>query len=82
MKFRRDHAYLEIKLPDILMPLFDKYKAGQDSPYLFMFAERYSSEDSFNANVNIGIRILCEKVWGCKRGNNIAVTLSVIRGEL
>lgn len=67
MKFRRDHAHLEIKLPDILMPLFNKYKAGQDSPYLFMFAERYSSEDSFNANVNIGIKSLCEKSLGMQK---------------
>lgn len=82
MKFRRDHAHLEIKLPDILMPLFNKYKAGQDSPYLLMFAERYSSEDSFNANVNIGIKFYVRRVWECKRVNCIAVILSVIRGEL
>lgn len=68
MKFRRDHAYIEIRVPDILIPLFDKYKAGQDSACLFMFAERYSTEDSFNANVNIGIRNLCKKSLGLQKG--------------
>lgn len=65
MKFRRDNAHLEISIPDILLPLFDKYKATKGE-YAFMFREKYSSEDSFNANVNTGIRSFCEKSLGLK----------------
>lgn len=68
MRTRRDNAHLEIKLPDILIPIFEKYKASDDSSYLFMFADRYSTEDSFNANVNIGIRSLCKKSLGLESG--------------
>lgn len=67
MKFRRDHAHIEIKVPDILMSLFEKYKA-LEGEYMFIFKDRYSTEDSFNANVNIGIRNLCEKSLELKKG--------------
>lgn len=62
MKFRRDKAYIEIKFPEILMPIFKKYEASSDSEYLFNFAERYNGEDSFNANVNGGIRDMCKSI--------------------
>lgn len=60
MKFRRDKAYLEIRVPDILKPIFEKYKTPDDDERLFNFHERYTSEDAFNANVNGGIRRICE----------------------
>lgn len=59
---RADNAWFEIRIPDIVKPIVDKYLDKTDSEYLFSFHTRHSSYDSFNANVNIGIRQICEKV--------------------
>lgn len=61
---RRDNAYMEMRVPGIIMPLFEKYLDKTDSPFLFDFHQRMSSSDSFNANVNIGIRKICEVSLG------------------
>ena len=63
-KFRADNAYIEMKVPGILQPLFEKYRDGTSSPYLFNFHSRMSNSDSFGANVNCGIRQICEKSLG------------------
>ena len=60
-KFRADNAYIEMKVPGILMPIFNKYLDRTSSPYLFDFHCRMSSSDSFGANANCGIRQICEK---------------------
>ncbi len=65
---RVDRAYFEIRVPGILQPIIDKYLDKTGSPYLFNFHKRLSSYDSFNANVNIGIRQICEKVLGMEHG--------------
>lgn len=49
-----------MKIPGILEPLIEKYKDA-DSEYLFAFHKKLSTSDSFNANVNTGIRQICEK---------------------
>lgn len=67
---RADNAYFEMKVPNILEPIMEKYMDRTDSPYLFNFHRRHSSFDSFNANVNIGIRQICEKVLGIEHGKN------------
>lgn len=36
-KFRRDGAYLEIKIPERIIPLFNKYMDDEDSEYLLNF---------------------------------------------
>jgi integrase len=70
-KSRSDGAYMEMRVPEILKPMFEKYKAGDDSDYLFVFGERYSNYDSFSANVNIGIKAICKSMgipkeqWYC-----------------
>ncbi len=56
---RRDGAYIEMRVPPIIRPLFEFYKASKRSEYLLSFSERYSDSDSFCANVNAGIRQLC-----------------------
>ncbi|WP_099465541.1 tyrosine-type recombinase/integrase [Parabacteroides provencensis] len=58
-KFRADKAHLEIRVPEILKGLFEKYKAGSEDEYLFSFHERYSSEDAISSNVNGGLRKIC-----------------------
>ena len=56
---RKDEAYIEMRVPEIIRPLFDKYGTGDDSDRLFRFAERFSTPDSFCSNVNIGIKQIC-----------------------
>ena len=56
-KFRRDGAYLEIKVPERLLPLFDKYKSKDE--YLFSFHLRHQDLDCFNINVNRGLKPYC-----------------------
>ena len=56
-KFRRDGAYMEIKVPERLLPLFDKYKCDDD--YLFSFHLRHQDLDCFNINVNRALKTFC-----------------------
>ena len=58
MRSRADGAYMEMRVPEILKPLLVKY--ASDDEYLFNFHERHSTNDSFNANVNTGIKKICE----------------------
>lgn len=58
-----DNAYFEIRVPQFILPTFEKYLSkDMDSPWLFDFQERLSTPDSFNANVNAGISQICKKV--------------------
>lgn len=59
---RRDDAYFEMRVEPILLPLLEKYKTEDDDPYLFSFHKRYCDEDSFNANVNTGIKQICKSM--------------------
>ena len=59
-KFRRDGAYLEVKIPDRLLPLFNKYKDDEGSEYLLNFNKRYHDSNCFNINVNSGLKSYCE----------------------
>ena len=67
---RADKARFEIRVPDIVKPIFEKYFDTPDSEFLFDFHERYSTYDSFNGNVNAGIRQICEKVLKLEKGDN------------
>ncbi|MDE6344655.1 MAG: site-specific integrase [Muribaculaceae bacterium] len=58
---RRDDAYFEIRVPEIIKPLFDKYRASNESEMLFVFSERYADAKAFNVVVNQGIKLVCEK---------------------
>lgn len=68
---RSDGAYIEMRVPSILTPLFSRYKASDDTTYLFNFHRRYSTSDSFGANVNTGIKKICKEMgipkdeWYC-----------------
>ena len=58
---RTDGAYFEMRVPAILQPLFDKYKNEDSSDeHLFSFYQRHTTSDSFGANVNMGIRKICQ----------------------
>lgn len=56
---RKDEAYIEMRVEPFIQPTFDKYLSDENDEYLFKFHKRYSNPDSFNANVNIGIRKIC-----------------------
>lgn len=58
-KSRADGAYMEMRVPAIILPIFDKYLNKQDDEHLFNFYQRMSSSDSFCANANSGIKQIC-----------------------
>lgn len=57
---RTDEAYFEMRVEPFIQPVFDKYLADKDDPYLFNFHKRYCDSDSFSANVNSGIKKICK----------------------
>lgn len=61
---RSDRAYMEMRVHPILHDVFAKYRASESETdgYLFNFHKRHSTSDSFSANVNIGIRQICESM--------------------
>lgn len=61
-KSRSDEAYIEMRVEPIIEPLIEKYLAAGDDPYLFNFHKRFSSSDSFCANVNTGIKQVCRSM--------------------
>ena len=52
---------MEMRVEPFIQSTFDKYlSTDENEEYLFNFHSRYSNSDSFNANVNIGIRKICK----------------------
>lgn len=67
---RRDEAYMEMRVEPFIKSTFEKYlSTDKKEEYLFNFHQRYSNSDSFNANVNIGIRKICEDMGMDKEDN-------------
>jgi integrase len=70
-KSRTDDAYIEMRVPEIIKPLFEKYKADDHIDRLFRFCDRFSTSDSFCANANTGIKAICKSMgipqeqWYC-----------------
>lgn len=68
---RTDDAYIEMRVPEVIKPLFEKYRAGEHTDRLFRFCDRFSTSDSFCANVNTGIKQICKAMgmpkeqWYC-----------------
>lgn len=61
-KARTDDAYIEMRVEPIIQPIVDKYLADEADPYLFTFHKRFCDSDSFNANVNTGIKQVCKEM--------------------
>ena len=62
-KSRSDNAYFEIRVPQFIKPTLEKYLSKNiESHWLFIFQDRLSTSDSFNANVYPGISQICKKV--------------------
>lgn len=70
-KARTDDAYIEMRVEPIIQPTVEKYLADEADPYLFSFHKRFCDSDSFNANVNTGIKQVCKAIgipkheWYC-----------------
>lgn len=70
-KSRTDGAYIEMRVPEVIKPLFEKYRAGDHTDRLFRFCDRFSTSDSFGSNVNTGIKQICKSMglpkeqWYC-----------------
>lgn len=93
-KFRADNAYIEMRVPSILLPLFDKYATDKDDEYLFNFHTRYRTSDSLGSNANSGIKKICESIgitgenrycvytfrhtWGTIAQNDCGATISEV----
>lgn len=92
---RSDGAYIEMRVPPILLPLFERYaNTNSFDGHLFNFYQRHSSSDSFSANVNIGIRKICQAMglekeqyycvytfrhtWGTVAQNDCQATISEV----
>jgi hypothetical protein len=81
---------MEMRIPPILYPLMEKYKGKGE--YLLNFRERLKTADSFNANINIGIKQVCDAMgiakekqycvytfrhtWGTVAQNDIHASMS------
>lgn len=61
-KFRADGAYMEMRVPALLQPLFEKYLDNTEDEHLFRFYQRMTTSDSFCANANTGIRQICKEL--------------------
>lgn len=57
-KERKNNAYMEISVPDMIKPLFEKYKGNTR---LFNFSETYSMEENFSRAVSVGIKSICSR---------------------
>ena len=64
---------MEMRVPDIIKPLFKKYSSSQKKGPLFCFHEMYATEDSFCANVNSGIRQICQKIIGLSKEEDYSI---------
>lgn len=64
---RKDEAYMEMRIEPFIQDTFNKYLSkDEDDEYLFVFHSRYRDYDSFNANVNGGIRKICQDMGMAK----------------
>ncbi len=60
MRSRSDGAYMEMRVPAIIQPIFEKYRnVCEDDERLFCFYQRHTTSDSFCANANNGIKKIC-----------------------
>lgn len=54
---RTDNAHIEIIVPNIIKPLFDKYKGDSR---VFNFYKKYSNAANFNKHINKGLHIIAD----------------------
>ena len=57
---RSDEAYIEMKVPDMLIPTMEKYFSDKDDPYLFVFHKAYGSSRSMDSNLCVFLKRFCK----------------------
>lgn len=70
---RTDDAYIEMRIEPVIQPLVEKYLAEVNDPYLFKFHKRFCDSDSFNANVNTGIKQVCTSMGLTRKEDKYSV---------
>ncbi len=88
---RKDKAYTEITVPEIIRPVFKKYMGGAKEGYLFSFNRFYSTSDGFNQCINLGIEDVCklaniERIssyvfrhsWATIAANNLGASIGTV----
>lgn len=61
---RSDKAYIEMRVPDMLIPTLEKYMTGKGDAYLFNFHTIYSSDRSMDTNLGHFIKAICKNYLG------------------
>lgn len=56
---RNDNAHIEIVVPDIIKPLFKKYKG---TSRVFDFYQKYSNASNFNKHINKGLHFIADEL--------------------
>ena len=56
---RRDKAEIQVKITDYIMPLVEKYKGKER---VFNFYERFTTMESFNRAINIGLKEIGKEI--------------------
>ena len=56
---RRDNAEIQVKITDYIKPLVEKYKGKER---VFNFSERFSTMESFNRAINIGLKEIGKEI--------------------
>ena len=57
-KSRTDKAYIEITVPEMILPLIKKYKGKNGN--LFCFSEKYNNPHIFSTRINEYLKIICK----------------------
>ena len=66
---REDKAYIEIRVPDMLIPTIEKYLSDEKDEYLFKFHKMFLSDRNFVASQSHEIRLICLNYLGMKQGD-------------
>lgn len=59
---RRDEAYFEMRVPELIRPLVDKYANTRNTEWLFDFVNRFANHKSFNGMLNGGLDKICRRM--------------------
>lgn len=66
---RDDKAYIEIKVPDMLLPTIERYLSDEDDDYLFKFHKMYLNDRNFVSGQSFEIRLICREYLGMEKGD-------------
>ena len=81
-KFRADGAYMEMRVPAIIQPLFEKYmNTAKDDERLFKFLSAHDYIGQFLRQCQQWDKAIYARLWECQRKSGIRLTRSGIHGE-